>query len=555
MGILAFIAIVSAVYSQSYRHAFIYDDHEVILAHPAPQSTTDVLRYFTEKHFYGLPYYRPIVRTSLLVQKAIHGPNAAPFHLFNICLAVVAGLLSWWILAHPAFHIGRSLSGLAAMLFVVHPAFSSCVYPIASGRETLLPLVLLLACFGSWIRSGAWYFVAIFFFGCALLGKEQTIVLPVLFVLADWLLLRVNTDSTQQSGSRIYNLTLRYVPVIALTILYLIVRRNIIGEGQYQLALTDTRPGMLGWLGPFWSFCYSMQTLVAPYWDLSYEPRFHLWFSPVRFAISVVVVACLGISSCILGRQSRRIAFFWFAWFVVCQLPTANILRQQAEFDERYVALSVLSGPAVAAMLIAHLRHLPSFFFKTILIAAIGCCSWISFDRAQAFVSDMAFADHWIKANPRSAEAWHFKGARLLIENRLPEALACVQTALDVNPEFLEARHTLGRIFARSGQMDLAAVEFQKVVAAKPDHFEALSNLGFALSRLGRVEEAVAQYNEAIRNAPRNVRLRINLAYALLKLGRNEEAADQFRAALMLDPRNPDALDFFRNPPTNRPAT
>jgi len=80
LAALALVLVVLATYASGLRNGFLYDDHEVFLAQPTPRSAAEVARLFAEPHFHGLPYWRPVVRASLLVQKALHGEQPLWFH-------------------------------------------------------------------------------------------------------------------------------------------------------------------------------------------------------------------------------------------------------------------------------------------------------------------------------------------------------------------------------------------------------------------------------------------------------------------------------------------
>ena len=143
--LLLFVAAVS-VYAPSVRNDFIYDDVQIILGHAAPQNLGEWARIFSNWHFPGhFLTHRPVTRLTLLAQKSLSGDVAWPFHLFNALLMGAAALLSYAILRLPQMAVARAPALLAAALFALHPAASSCVYPISSGRETLLPSVWLLA--------------------------------------------------------------------------------------------------------------------------------------------------------------------------------------------------------------------------------------------------------------------------------------------------------------------------------------------------------------------------------------------------------------------------
>ncbi|MEO7652017.1 MAG: hypothetical protein ABIZ80_16255, partial [Bryobacteraceae bacterium] len=175
--VILFLAVVF-VYSPSLQNDFIYDDVEIILAHQAPRDAGEWARIFQERHFPNLPYYRPVTRLTLLAQKSLHGDVAMPFHAFNALLMGGAALLAYAILLLPVFAIPRVSALLASAMFALHPAASSCVYPISSGRETLLPAVWMLGAVYAYLRG--WRTVAMLAFAGALFSKEQAIMTPAL---------------------------------------------------------------------------------------------------------------------------------------------------------------------------------------------------------------------------------------------------------------------------------------------------------------------------------------------------------------------------------------
>ena len=92
----------------------------MILAQPRLTSAADLARVFAEPHYPGLPYYRPVTRTTLLLQKAVHGDDARPFHLFNVLLMGLAALLVFRLLRLPCFGVGTVPACLAAAMFALH---------------------------------------------------------------------------------------------------------------------------------------------------------------------------------------------------------------------------------------------------------------------------------------------------------------------------------------------------------------------------------------------------------------------------------------------------
>jgi hypothetical protein len=117
----------------------------------------------------------------------------------------------------------------------------------------------------------------------ALLCKEQAIVLPAMFLLADGL--GIGASSSVRSIGWWLR---RHAPVWGIVFAYLAVRTWLFGAGgEHQLAVLE-KP-----LGPLWSLLYALQVMIAPFAELVYEPPREIWVSWPRLALVAVVVASL----------------------------------------------------------------------------------------------------------------------------------------------------------------------------------------------------------------------------------------------------------------------
>lgn len=97
-----------ALYLPSVRNDFIYDDHQLILEQPTPQSVAEIFTVFGERHWYNLPYYRPLARLTMAAQKHLHDDKAVYFHLFNTFLIAATALMAFELLRLPVFGIKPS---------------------------------------------------------------------------------------------------------------------------------------------------------------------------------------------------------------------------------------------------------------------------------------------------------------------------------------------------------------------------------------------------------------------------------------------------------------
>jgi len=97
----------------------------------------------------------------------------------------------------------------------------------------------------------------------------------------------------------------------------------------------------------------------------------------------------------------------------------------------------------------------------------------------------------------------HFNMALLLaLTNRLDEAIAEYEEALERDPMHSDARSNLAAALARQGKLDRAARELRFLLEHDPENAGARTNLGLVLLQQGRVADAKGQLEEALRLDP-----------------------------------------------------
>ena len=560
-GIVLFVA-VSALYAHAVNYGFIYDDHKLIVDPPAPRSIGDVLGVFAERHWEDLPYYRPVARLTMVVQQSLNGDSPAPYHGFNGLLMGALAVVTWWLFRQPPLGIRPWPAVFGAALVAVHPVASCTVYPICSGRETLMPAVFIVAAVTAFLKPGRlWHGVAMGLFAISLLCKEQAVLVPGLFILADMLGLSPTAPKRE-----IMAWLRRYLAVGAILLAYFLVRWLLFhGSQEHHLAVLD-RPA-----GPVLSLLYALQVTFVPFVQLVYEPPVDVWISEWRAVVCLVVTIGMGALAYHIVPE-RRLVLFWLGWFVFALLPTANLLAQEAWFAERYVLLALVAVAGLTALLASSLwdsasaRHVIVGCALVLLVA----CGWISWQRGRYFASNIRFHTQWVRTNPRSDHAHCTLGWALLENGRLDRAIVHLEESLRLNPRKADAYNNLGAVYSRGGDPAKALPCFASALSVQPDHAEAHNNLAMALAALGNPSEAIdhfetalhinpdyseahnnfgvvlaqqsrlhaaaAHFEQAVELKPNNAQAHKNLANILASQGRSVRAAEHYRKALQIDP-------------------
>jgi tetratricopeptide (TPR) repeat protein len=523
------VILVTALYLPSLRNDFIYDDIILIVDEPPPRSAADLLAVFGERHWYNLPYYRPVPRLTMVLQKLIHGNRPAPYHLFNVVAMGVTALMAYGLLRLPAFSI-RPVPGLVgASLFAVHPIASCVVYPICSGRETLMPGLITLAAVYAFLLPGRrWYLMAVTLFGLSLLCKEQAVMIPGLFVLADGL--RLSADAPALRAAKWVR---RYLPIALVLAGYLLVRGLVFAAtASYQVAVFH-HPS-----GPFLSILYTLQTMFAPFVELVYEPKLPTWWSWWRELIALVAFGALIAAACRKRSQVKPAVFFWLGWFLLALLPTANLLAQEARFAERYGFLALMGPIGIVATLASAAWNRPATRRWSLGagVAVLVVCAAISFQRCAYFRNNIAFASQWLLTDSGSAQAQSFLGSVLYRQRELDQAIEHFRIALQAKPDDADAHYDLGCALSDRGELDEAVRHLRQALRLKPSFAEAHNRLGNVLGLQGDTAGAIGHYQQALQIRPDLAEAHNNLGTVLFAQNHVDEAIGHYRRAIAINP-------------------
>ena len=494
---LALVILPTILYLPSISNDFIFDDHVLILQQRRPERLADLLQVFAERHWPDLPYYRPVARFTMVTQKLLHGDQPGPYHAFN---AIVMGLVSaaaYLLFRFPAFGMRVAVAWLGALLVAVHPVASSCVYPICSGRETSLPALFMLLATGAWLRTGwHWRVVSLLGLAAALLSKEQAIVTPAIFVVAD--VLRLSEQPFQVHRGHWLR---RYLPVVGFVMIYLSMRMLLFGgREEHRLAVLD-QPIL-----PLLTVMYAAQTTFLPFLALHYEPTPQGWFSCWRQVISWSLLLVIGVATVRARARVRATALFWLAWIVLVNLPTANLLVQAACFDERYGLLSLVGVVGLVGELLSLAWHRLAARYLTIAVAVawVFALASVSFSRAACFRDDFAFFRQWKATDPDfDFAATHAKIAMLdLRRGQYVEADAHARAALEASPDAILPRIVLGEALLGQGRLDDAQRQYDSILSQDGKYPDALAGTAEILATRGQWAAAARLYRAALRKQP-----------------------------------------------------
>lgn len=115
-------------------------------------------------------------------------------------------------------------------------------------------------------------------------------------------------------------------------------------------------------------------------------------------------------------------------------------------------------------------------------------------------------------------------GWGLVSARRLPEALAQLQTALELNPDFFVTHMLFGQLYLLLAKPAEALASFSKAVDLSRRNPRMLGWLGYALSVSGHYEDALAVERELIKRSAQEYIPPTSYAYVYAGLGQKEKA-------------------------------
>ncbi|MDP2939556.1 MAG: tetratricopeptide repeat protein [Candidatus Omnitrophota bacterium] len=130
------------------------------------------------------------------------------------------------------------------------------------------------------------------------------------------------------------------------------------------------------------------------------------------------------------------------------------------------------------------------------------------------------------------------EGWQLSAQDKLNEAEASFQKAVDLDPENKEALLGLGKTFMYLDKNNDAEKVFNKLLRLSPNDTVVMMFLAKTYAQNGRYKDSIDLYQKALRVDPKNKGIKIGLAEAYLWAGFRKESVKQYEELLKEDPRN-----------------
>ena len=474
----------------------IWDDHYLAGENPFIKSPALILEAF--RHYLFLDsfsvHYRPVQNISYMVDYLFWNTNEFGFHLTNVLLHVVSGVLLFFLLRRliasfylrEASHEDRQralkqtpwishTALLIALLWAVHPVHSAAIDYISGRADSLAFLfasagwLLFLGANGAKhpVVRGSCYASAAISGLVALCSREIAIVWIALFLA--YLLFIERSKPARVRAWVVLGCVLVVGAYAGLR--QLPGKRPVVPSADnwgapIRATMIARSLGDYGRLLVFPSNLHMERTVFNPF---SYRSNSN-WRSEIQTdylsILGLIVLAALSFG-CVKRGRGRVMRIFGASWFLAAYLPVSNIVQLNATVAEHWLYLpSVGFLIFVAGCLIELPREYWKFAVALSLFAVVGL-GVRSYVRSTDWVSAETFYRRTLVAGGTSA-----------------------RTGLN-----------LGQIYANRGDLAQAEKIFQRVLELVPAYPIAQNNLASVLARQGKNKEAEALFAVLEKNA------------------------------------------------------
>jgi len=182
-GCLALIFFGLFAFCNAIRHPFVHDDVVFILKNPHITEFKSWVEMFKVPAISGgiNTYYRPVLEVLYRFEYHLFGPRPFGFHLFNVIVHIINGLLLFGLLLR--LGLREAVAWVTALFFLIHPVQTEAVSCISGISNLWMALGILLA-LHAYLKK--WYTVSLSCFAMAFLSKEQALMFVPLIMVIDY---------------------------------------------------------------------------------------------------------------------------------------------------------------------------------------------------------------------------------------------------------------------------------------------------------------------------------------------------------------------------------
>lgn len=559
LPILLIVVISIALYANTLKNGFVYDDTDTIVNNLLIKDVNNLPGLVSKETYFtlsGEASYRPIATFTYFVDYALYGLKPLGYHLTNILLHTVNSVLFYIFLtlifqSPPANgskpippRLFNNKHFLMSLIFATHPVSTEAVNAI-SYREDLLAFLFYMATLIIYLslRSARFinkmYISILFTLSCilyliSLFSKEMAVTLPLIVIGYEWVCRDKTTKTSKYFPLNLYNLG-----YILITLIYLYFRFYLFRNPNEVMPI-------------YWKI--SERFLTVPWLLLNY---LKLALFPVSLSADYVIdpinsifsnelivsfiVITLLLTIAVVAKKEKWI-YFGSLFFFITLIPILNIIPIVNPFAERYLyipvaGLAMITGTVISRCILSSEACISNrHVHLLLLIIIIGVYCFTVIERNTVWKDAYSLWSDTVKKMPASSRA-HYNLASVYVDNRHPnEAIQEYLTALKLDNSFAGAYNNLGIVYKKLGKFEEAILAYRNALKLEPDNSVYHYNLGNVYRFQGLLDEAEIELSTAIKLNFNFAEAHYILGIVYRDKGLNGMARSEFETTLKFQP-------------------
>lgn len=561
--LVALITVISIiVYYPSLKVPFILDDIGKIVDNPDIRNienikTKLIYPYNKNQAWERNDPSRPIVYLTFALNYHFGKLNPFGYHLFNLTIHIfnvillfilTRKILSFFLIFPACKSSGRQsfncliFSIFVSLFFAVHPVNTATVTYIYSRSVELSTFFYLLSLllFIETEKKNFLYPFSILCFVLALFSRQDTITLPAIILIFDYIFLK-NWCSRPLRVSY-------HIPYWIILVMFLLFRYFYFGKIG-DLEATYLPSSFSYFINQVYIILRYMQLLIVPV-GLCFDRGPYLPIKSIyelKFLISVIVfVGIFGILYIIFKKKNNisKIVLFSVLFFFITLSPTSSFFSTSTPMFENRL---YLSGFGIYLLIVFFyfllFQQLPNKILTAILVIHIVLLSVITYKRNLFFQDRVLVWLDIVSKYPHPRAFYNVGTYYLLFEKEYSKAYRYLKKAIALKPNYEEAYNCLGFLYFEQKKYDKAIQEFQTSIKINPNYVRAYYNLGVLYYEQKRYDNATEEYQKAIKINPNYEEAYYNLGSLHYEQKKYNNALEEFQKVITINPNSQNAYN------------
>ena len=446
---LVLIVVALAACADMFQGVFHFDDVHTIFENPH----LDRWETFT-RHLDLM--VRPVLYATFLIDRTLYGDSPMGYHLLNLLLHLGAGLLVYRILTHAVTQEDAlKLPFWASLLFLIHPIQTEAVTYI-SGRASgvmsffyLLALLLYInASKGQDVSKAYPLYLsgAVVCFGLSLGSKETAMTFPLVLVLWDTVMGRLNGPSLRTA------ILFRHLPFWIVLLVAGVWAWNHPRYSALMHFSFNSRPLWDNVLSQVHAVSYAILLFFCP-WYQNFDhdlPEFHSifqWPLPLEIFLLVGVLAVALVTVRRLPLLTFGISWFFIQFLPTTVIPRADLLSERNLYlaSIGFILATVVCGVRLTQWLergVSSPRVIRVGSYSTAVIIVLVLCI-CTYQRNMLYRDQLSLWSDTVAKSPLKARPHNNLGHAYALVGDWDRAIEEFRTAAQLDPDYALARKNL----------------------------------------------------------------------------------------------------------------